>query len=110
MHIYSIVIFLHTPATMDEIPKVRLSAAIFRRGGEKKELFGQTHEEDVSDEQVMAEKMSALESVWSAPRIGCVALARHVTLVAACPSRPTLSPVRHSQCGHGPRIQFSMLR
>jgi hypothetical protein len=59
-----------TSATMDEMPKVRLSAAIFRRGGEKKELFGQTHEEDISDEQVMAEKMAMLESVWSAPRIG----------------------------------------
>jgi hypothetical protein len=56
---------------MDEVPRVRLSAAIFRRGGEKKELFGQTHEEDVSDEVVLAGKVANWEAVWSAPRIGC---------------------------------------
>ena len=55
---------------MDEVPKVRLSAAIFRRGGEKKELFGETHEEDVNDETVLAGKIANLEAVWSAPRIG----------------------------------------
>jgi hypothetical protein len=55
---------------IDEVPRVRLSAAIFRRGGEKKELFGQTHEEDVSDEAALAGKVAGWASVWSAPRIG----------------------------------------